>query len=85
MVREYSSKVDVHAIENTYKYRGLSNEKLGNYEKALSDYRKVLRYNPNSSFIKRKIDEIQDILEEQDANLKLTSIIRRKFRNNGDA
>lgn len=85
VVREYSSKVDVHAIENTYKYRGLSNEKLGNYEKALSDYRKVLRYNPNSSFIKRKIDEIQDILEEQDANLKLTSIIRRKFRNNGDA
>ncbi len=85
VIREYSSKVDIHAIENAYKYRGLSNEKLERYEKALSDYRKVLRYNPNSSFVKRKIDEVQDILEEQDANLKLTSIIRRKFRNNGDS
>ncbi len=70
--------VNTAAVESAYRFRGMAYEKIGNTEKALSDYQKLLRYNPNRKDIKKRVSEMERKIDEARPKSKLASVFRRK-------
>ncbi len=72
------NSVNTAAVESAYRFRGMSYEKVGNSKKALSDYQKFLRYNPDRQDIKRRVRELEIQMEETKPKSRLSSIFHRK-------
>lgn len=66
------------AVETAYRFRGMSYEKLGDTEKALSDYRKLLRFNPDRKDVKKRVNELERQIDESRPKTRFPSIFRRK-------
>ncbi len=61
-VIQKKNEVRTAAVEAAYRFRGMTNEKLGNTEEALNDYRMVMKYNPDR-FIKQRVAELESRVE----------------------
>lgn len=70
--------VNTAAVESAYRFRGMAYEKIGNTEKALSDYQKLLRYNPDRKDIKKRVSEMESKIDDAKPKSRLASIFRRK-------
>ncbi len=53
------------ALETSYKYKGLSYEKLGKKEDAVSNYRMLLRYNPQASGIRDRVETLEEEIHQE--------------------
>lgn len=72
--------VNTAALESSYHFRGMAYEKLGNVDRAVSDYQKLLRYNPDRKEIKKHLEELQEQIEEEKPKSRLTSLFGKKGR-----
>ena len=72
------NSVNTAAVESAYHFRGMAYEKMGNAEKAISDYQKLLRYNPDRRDIKKRVEDLQEQMEEEKPKSRLASFFGRK-------
>lgn len=70
--------VHTAAVESAYRFRGMSYEKLGDTEKAIADYRKLLRFNPDRRDVKKRVSELEKQIDESKPKSRLSSIFRRR-------
>ena len=61
-VIQRKNEINTAAVEAAYRYRGMTNDRLGEKEAALNDYRMLLRYSPDNSDVKIRISEIESEL-----------------------
>ena len=72
--------VNTAALESAYHFRGMAYEKLGNIDRAVSDYQKLLRYNPDRKEIKKHLEALQEQIEEEKPKSRLASLFGKKGR-----
>lgn len=70
--------VHTAAVESAYRFRGMSYEKLGDTEKAIADYRKLLRFNPDRRDVKKRVSELEKQIDESKPKSRFSSIFRRR-------
>lgn len=71
------NEVTTSAIETVYRFRGMAYEALEDWEHALSNYRALLRYIPESTGIKKRVADLEQKIEDSRPK-SLFSIFRRK-------
>ncbi len=76
-VIQKKNEVNTAAVEAAYRFRGLTNEKLGEKQEALSDYRMFIKYDPDHPDIKQRIAELESQLEPNEKKHRF-SLFRRK-------
>ena len=76
-VIQKKNAVNTAAVETAYRFRGMTNEKLGEKQEALSDYRMLMKYNSDHPDIKQRISELESQLEINEKKHRF-SLFRRK-------
>ncbi len=76
-VIQKKNEVNTAAVEAAYRFSGMTNEKLGNKEEALSDYRMLMKYNPDHPDIKQRMAELESQLETNEKKHRF-SFFKRK-------
>lgn len=77
-VIQKKNEVNTAAVETSYRFSGMTNEKLGNKEEALSDYRMLIKYNPDHPDIKQRISELESQLEANEKKHRFSFFKRKK-------
>ena len=70
--------VHTAAVESAYRFRGMSYEKRSDTEKAIADYRKLLRFNPDRRDVKKRVSELEKQIDESKPKSRFSSIFRRR-------
>lgn len=76
-VIQKKNEVNTAAVEAAYRFSGMTNEKLGNKEEALSDYKMLMKYDPDHPDIKQRIAELESQVETNEKKHRF-SFFRRK-------
>ena len=74
------NEVNTAAVEAAYRFRGMTNELLGNTKAALADYRMLMKYNPDYQDIRQKITEMEGLLEQTEKKHHFSFFRKKKRR-----
>lgn len=64
--------VNTTTISTAYMFRGMTHEELGHREDAISDYKKLLKYDPDNQKIRRKLELLEDEMRTSRKTLSYT-------------
>lgn len=79
-VIQKKNEVNTAAVEAAYRFRGMTNELLGNTKAALADYRMLMKYNPDYQDIRQKITEMEGLLEQTEKKHHFSFFRKKKRR-----
>ncbi len=66
------------AVEAAYRFSGMTNDKLGNKEEALNDYRMLMKYDPDHPDIKQRMAELESQIETSEKKHRFSFFRRKK-------
>jgi tetratricopeptide (TPR) repeat protein len=76
-VIQKKNEINTAAVEAAYRFRGMTNERLGDMKAAYNDYRMLLKYNPDYSDIKIKVEEMKEMFDVNEKKPRF-SLFRKK-------
>ena len=77
-VIQKKNEVNTAAVEAAYRFSGMTNEKLGNKEEALNDYRMLMKYDPDHPDIKQRMAELESQIETSEKKHRFSFFRRKK-------